>query len=321
MGRKVFWEEPKVDRLDEKSPLAAVRRDRAARGSGGWIATIWLGLLIVGGVALTWLAFNTEVSLVGTDLPWWAVFLIVAVIAFLGEYMDSSIGMGFGTILTPVLLILGYSPLQVVPCLLLSETLSGISGGLLHHNFGNVDLKWGSAANRTMLVLALFSVIGTVAAVLVAVNLPKFYVKLYIAVMIIGISLFLLIGARLRLTFSLRRIVALGIVAAFNKGISGGGYGPLITGGQVVLGVGEKSAIGTTTFTEGLVCLTGIVLYLLLKEGGLDWALAVPVLCGALASVPAATWTVRVLPVHLLRPAMGGATLFLGVLLLVSILS
>jgi len=85
--------------------------------------------------------------------------------------------------------------------------------------------------------------------------------------------------------------------------------------------VPEKSAIGTTTFTEGLVCLVGLALYVVLKEGALDWALVVPVLCGALVSVPAATWTVRVLPTHLLRPAMGGATLYLGVLLLVSILA
>lgn len=252
--------------------------------------------------------------------PVWAVVIIVAVIAFLGEYTDSSIGMGFGTVLTPVLLILGYSPLQVVPCLLLSETLSGISGGLLHHRFGNVDLKWGRAANRTMLVLALFSVIGTAAAVLLALSLSKLYVKFYIAAMIIAISLFLLIGGRFRFSFSFGKMIALGIVAAFNKGISGGGYGPLITGGQVLFGAPEKSAIGTTTFTEGVVCLTGIGPYLVLKEGGLDWQLVAPVLCGALLSVLAATWTVRALPIHLLRLAMGGATLYLGVLLLVSIL-
>ncbi len=310
-----------MDILREKPSAVAAQDDGKRRGSDSWVANLWLGLLISGGVALAWLAFNTEVSLVDAHLPAWAIFMIVAVIAFLGEYTDSSIGMGFGTVLTPVLLILGYSPLQVVPCLLLSETLSGIFGGLLHHGFGNVDLKWGTKANRTMLVLAVFSILGTLSAVLVAVNLPKFYVKLYIAAMIIGISLFLLIGARFRISFSFGKIITLGIIAAFNKGISGGGYGPLITGGQVLLGVDEKSAIGTTTFTEGVVCLTGILLYVVLKEGGLDWQLVAPVLCGALASVPAATWTVRVLPVHLLRPAMGGATLYLGVLLLVSILT
>jgi len=310
-----------MERLSEEASLGPAAPKGAKRGTDGVIAGLWLGLLIVGGVALAWLAFNTGVSLEGADLPAWAIFLIVAAIAFLAEYTDSSIGMGFGTVLTPVLLILGYSPLQVVPCLLLSETLSGLGGGLLHHRFGNVNLKWGTAANRTMLVLAIFSIIGTVAAVLAALSLPKAYVKLYIAAMIIGISLFLLIGGRLRLTFSMGKIVSLGIIAAFNKGISGGGYGPLITGGQVLLGVDEKAAIGTTTFTEGLVCLTGIVLYLVLKDGGLDWHLTLPVLCGALLSVPAATWTVRILPVHLLRPAMGGATLYLGVLLLVSILS
>lgn len=307
-----------MDRLNDVAPAAA---PVLKRGVDGIIAAVWLGFLIIGGVGLAWLAFNRHISLVGADLPFWTVFMIIAVIAFLGEYTDSSIGMGFGTVLTPVLLILGYKPLQVVPCLLLSEMLSGIIGGILHHGFGNVDLKWGTRANRTMLILVLFSIVGTAAAVVLAVNLPGFYVKLYIAFMIIAISLFLLIGGRFNAVFTVGKIVTLGIVAAFNKGISGGGYGPLITGGQVLFGVPEKSAIGTTTFTEGVVCLFGLTLYLALQGGALDWQLAVPVLCGALVSVPAAAWTVRVLPTRLLRPAMGGATLYLGVLLLVSVLS
>jgi hypothetical protein len=37
--------------------------------------------------------------------------------------------------------------------------------------------------------------------------------------------------------------------------------------------------------------------------------------------VPAAAWTVRLLPAEFLRPAMGGATLYLGLLLLVSLLA
>ena len=57
------------------------------------------------------------------------MFALIATIAFLCEYMDSSLGMGYGTILTPVLMILGFSPLDVVPCLLLSEALSGTFAG------------------------------------------------------------------------------------------------------------------------------------------------------------------------------------------------
>ena len=40
--------------------------------------------------------------------------------AFICEYMDSTLGMGYGTTLTPILLMMGYNPLQIVPVVLIS---------------------------------------------------------------------------------------------------------------------------------------------------------------------------------------------------------
>ena len=51
------------------------------------------------------------------------VGLCIAFIAFLAEYVDSTLGMGYGTTLTPVLLLMGYEPMQVVPAVLLSNYL------------------------------------------------------------------------------------------------------------------------------------------------------------------------------------------------------
>ena len=45
-------------------------------------------------------------------------FLLLFVFAFGCEFIDSSLGMGYGTILTPSLLILGFDPLLVVPAVL-----------------------------------------------------------------------------------------------------------------------------------------------------------------------------------------------------------
>jgi|GEM_PF-66152 len=273
----------------------------------------WMAMLVLAAILLTAATF-ADVRLAGEGVGYPVAFAAVAAVAFFGEYIDSSLGMGYGTVLTPVLLILGYSPLDVVPCLLLSESLSGLFGGLLHHRLGNVDLRWGTHASATTLILAGLSVVGAIAAVVLAVQLPPFWVKLYVGAMIVAVSLFLLFGRRRR-RGSWRGMVPLGLVAAFNKGISGGGYGPLVTGGQVMLGVDEKSAIGTTTVSEGLVSLVALTLYLVLRQGAFDWSLGVPLILGAMLSVPAATWTVRILPPETFRPMMGWATLFLGTLL------
>jgi len=62
----------------------------------------------------------------------------VIMLAFFFELMDSSAGMGFGTGLTPLLLLIGYEPLQVVPILLISESVTGFTTGIFHHEFENV---------------------------------------------------------------------------------------------------------------------------------------------------------------------------------------
>ena len=48
--------------------------------------------------------------------------------------------MGFGTTLAPLLLLLGFEPLQVVPAVLLAEFATGLLGAALHQRFGNCGL-------------------------------------------------------------------------------------------------------------------------------------------------------------------------------------
>ncbi|MHA1670752.1 MAG: hypothetical protein ACTSV5_09250 [Promethearchaeota archaeon] len=72
--------------------------------------------------------------------------------------MDSIAGMGFGTALAPLLLLLGYSPLQIVPTLLISETLTGAIDAFFDHEFQNVHFSFHSINDATKLsiLIALF---------------------------------------------------------------------------------------------------------------------------------------------------------------------
>ena len=72
------------------------------------------------------------------------------------------------------------------------------------------------------------------AAVILAVNLPKLYLKLYIGFLILIIGIFIVATLNKNYTFSWKRITILGLIASFNKGISGGGYGPVVMGGQLL---------------------------------------------------------------------------------------
>lgn len=278
------------------------------------------GVVILGGIS--WVLIHSPkdglLDLTATR-NFWHVSASIAVMAFICELIDSSLGMGYGTTLTPLLLILGYNPLQIVPAVLLSELCSGLSAAFLHHKFKNANFKLGEVDFKIAASLAVCSIFGALMAVFLAIHLPVFYIKLYIGVLVFGMGVIIIFTLKKQFGFSWSRISSLGLVAAFNKGISGGGYGPLVTGGQILSGVKSKNAIGITSLAEGLTCMVGVMTYLAFTNHTVDWRLAPSLVLGAILSVPLATYAVKIIPALRLRLIIGLATLILGALTLLKL--
>ena len=220
--------------------------------------------------------------------------------------------MGYGTTLTPLLLLLGYNPLQIVPALLLSELISGLTAAFFHHKFKNVNLNLGTADFKIALVIAGCSIFGTLVAVFVALNLPAFYIKLYIGILVLSMGVLILMTLKRKFRFTWKKITSLGLLASFNKGISGGGYGPIVTSGQILAGVKSKNAIGVTSLAEGLTCLVGVITYFIFTNHTIDWGLAPFLIMGAILSVPFAAYTVKRFKSAPLKLIVAAATILLG---------
>jgi uncharacterized membrane protein YfcA len=220
--------------------------------------------------------------------------------------------MGYGTTLAPILLLMGNEPAQVVPSVLLSEFVAGMLAGVMHHKMGNVDLRPGSRPFRITAVLAACSTAGSVLAVFVSVSIPGWVLKAYIGLLVLAVGVGILLTLGRTFGFSWKRLIGLGLLAAMNKGLSGGGYGPLVCGGQVLSGVGEKEVAGITALAEGLACVVGVVAYALTGSGRVDWELAPSLILGAVLSVPLAALTVKKVPVQRLRWIIGSAVTVLG---------
>jgi len=260
----------------------------------------------------------------------------IGVMAFFAEFIDSSLGMGYGTTLTPLLmLIFGFEPLQIVPAVLLSELVTGVLAGFTHHSMGNVNfrpqtmsltrifsgLKRSGGVDaithglpvhlQIVMALALAGVLGTVISVFIAISIPKFWLKLYIGVLVVTIGVVILGTLKRDFGFSWKKIWALGFIASFNKGMSGGGYGPVVTGGQIISGVEGKSAVGITSLSEGLTCLVGVIMYVVLKENT-DWRLAPYLVAGGILSVPISAYVVKISKTYWLRAGIGVTTAALG---------
>ena len=301
------------------------------------------------------------------DFTW--VLFLVAVIAFLCEYMDSSLGMGYGTTLTPILLIMGFEPIQIVPAVLLSEFITGIISALFHVLFKNMTLgfkesprtdidpivdqesapleppkptsslqsKKGSAFfakfmklttdSKVVIILIGFGALGTILSSVLSAyfsygSLFKFAVKLYIGVMVLSMGVLILVYIRRQMHFSLKKIILIGALAGFNKGISGGGYGPLAVSGQILSGRDGKNAIASTSLSEGVICFVGVVATLITNlisshaSGGPfdigDWGLSLYLIIGAVLSTPLAALTTKKVESKWLKIVVAIVTILLG---------
>lgn len=120
--------------------------------------------------------------------------------------------------------------------------------------------------------------------------------------------------------FSWNKISSLGLIASFNKGMSGGGYGPVITGGQILSGIEGKNAVGITSLAEGLTCLVGVITYVLLSKRAINWELAPIIIAGAVISVPFSAISVKKISSRNLRLAIAMITIILGGLTIIKTL-
>lgn len=277
-----------------------------------------------------WILFSTFLlslfiaNSIGNYYGWFHTFTLslkpnVCLAVFMGalicEYVDSSLGMGYGTTLTPALLLAGFEPLEIVPCVLLSEFATGLAATVMHHHDGNVNFFKDKQAKSAAIMLSLLSIIGTLMAVTVAVNISKFMLKCFIGSIVLAAGITTLATSGRQFRYRPGHMIILGGIAAFNKGMSGGGYGPLVTSGQVVSGLGPKKAVAITSFAESLTCFVGLAAYLYLGNS-FRWDLALPLTTGALLSVPMATLTIKHMQEKTLRSAVGVTTCLLGILLI-----
>jgi len=205
----------------------------------------------------------------------------------------------YGTILSPVLIIAGYDPLIVVPSILLTQAVGGLIAAVGHHRLRNADFTIDNVALgsrkgssifsslkkattkdlKIVIVVAVLGIVASVFASLVATSIPKVALKTYIGVLVLIMGAILV--SRSKFTFSWKKILGIGAISAFNKGLSGGGFGPIVTAGQMISGQASKSAIGATTLAEMPICIAGFLVYLL-RNGMSTWNLVVFLGSGAI---------------------------------------
>ncbi|MFZ7124982.1 MAG: sulfite exporter TauE/SafE family protein [Desulfobacterales bacterium] len=306
MGWERAWEVEKT-----KSTMA----DRA-KITGGQVKTILIysGVFAILFAIAAWLAGNPfeftqripsqyviDRGWIGTN-SWGIVWWVVLICAFF-EYMDSAGGMGYGTALTPLMLMAGFDPKQVVPLIMITEMVTGLVAGLIHGEFENVEWKLRPMNETTKLVItvALIGMLSScisITAVYKVLMLHKFWIKLYVTLLLVVMGICSVLTARTFQHYRPKLMWIFAGLAGFNKGIGGGGYGPVVTVGGLLSGVPVKSMVAVTSFAEGFTCLASVVTWFILLSSGVvvDYLLLPSFVLGTVIAAVGAPYTTRVVP-------------------------
>jgi hypothetical protein len=239
--------------------------------------------------------------------------------SFLTAVVDIMFGMGFGLTMTPILLISGFGPHQIVPALLLSSLLGNLVSPFFHHRLKNVDFSLCSQHFKISIVIGCLGVVGSFLGAVVSVGTSDFILGVYIGLLITALGLFLLLNRKLKTSFSWHKLAALGLFGSFNKGISGSGFGPIVTTGMILMSIDEKIAVSIQTFSELFVSVAGFLTFVL-SGIPISWELALPLSIGVVISSPLAAFVVHKFQSRKLRTAIAVMTAVLGVSTLLRLL-
>ncbi len=265
-------------------------------------------------------------------------FLLIMLLAFICEFFDSSLGMGYGTILSPILVVLGFDPLFVVPALLLSQAMGGFTASMFHARLRNASFSKNSKDLRNFLIITACGCVATIIGALVAVSIPQMILTTYIGALVLAMGILVIV--RLRFRFSYWTMFGVGILSAFNKSLSGGGYGPVVTSGQIIGGHTPKRSVGVTTLAEGPICIVGFLTYIitkLIKQGNgaffsrpvdeivssifspalLRWDLIVALIIGAMLIAPLGPRLTKAIHREKWNYVLGPIMIVLGALVLI----
>ncbi len=237
--------------------------------------------------------------------------LLFALVGFLAQIVDGSLGMAYGVISSTVLLSFGVPPATASASVHAAEVFTTAASAGSHAVNKNVNWKLFGP-------LALGGIVGGMAGAFVLTSIDgdviKPFITAYLGLMGCVILWRAWRGVRPR-PFPVKLSPPLGLVGGFFDAIGGGGWGPTVTTTLVGSGDDPRRSIGTANTAEFFVtsAISATFLAALLTghweeaEGLAEHAMAVAgLILGGLLAAPLAGFVVRIAPVRILTFAVGG---------------
>lgn len=254
------------------------------------------------------------------------IFSVIALVLFF-DLIDSSAGMGLGTLSVPVLLMMGYPVHQVIPTLVIGAAISGCISGLFHHEFKNVTFSLKrplTPGTESLLIISIFgcsTILGGVALAYYFLVFPEWVIEAYVGTLLLLMALLGLINIRKNKerSYKPRRLILFASIAGFNKGVGGGGYGPVIVLGNILSGLYTKTAAAVAQTSEGIVSTIGaITFFTIMAAGGeIDLVLLPSVFTGTFFASIMGPYVLRVVPNKVWRVFIPVFAFIIGIMFMI----
>ena len=156
------------------------------------------------------------------------LIVVFAIVGGIAQFVDGSLGMGFGVTSATLLTLLGYSAVAASAGTHAAKMGTTLVSGLAHWRQGNVE--W-----RVLLALAVPGTIGAFTGAVILTNISMDGARIWMAVilLVLGISIVMrfAFGKALipQMKVRTRHLWPIGVFGGFVDATGGGGWGPVAT--------------------------------------------------------------------------------------------
>ncbi|UCH51047.1 MAG: sulfite exporter TauE/SafE family protein [Chloroflexota bacterium] len=243
-----------------------------------------------------------------------AIFLVIG---FFAQFIDGTVGMGYGAFSASILIGVGIMPALASASVHTAEIFTTLISGVSHWKFGNVKKEW-------LLLLVIPGAIGGGLGAYFLASVPGNTMKPFVAGFLLIMGVLILYrfirpkkevpNSRLSTVVtnpkvSKQRIGALGFVAAFFDAVGGGGWGPIATPGLILTENTEpRKVIGTVNMAEFFITIViAGTFFITLGTEEYDWTMIGMLLLGGVIAAPLAAYLCKKLPARILGIIVGVA--------------
>jgi len=241
--------------------------------------------------------------------------LVFLTIGFFAQFIDGTVGMGYGAFSASLLIGMGIMPALASASIHTAEVFTTLFSGVSHLRFGNVKKEW-------LLLLIIPGAVGGGLGAWFLASIPGSTMRPFVAGFLLIMGALMLyrfippkkVSSRSRLSTALsdpkvssKKISTLGFIAAFFDAVGGGGWGPIATPGLILTEDEEpRKVVGTVNLAEFFITIViAITFFITLGAEEYNWGMIGMLLIGGVIAAPLAAYLCKRLPARILGILVG----------------